>query len=152
LQKGENKMFDVKSPYFLGIEDLVNKARTLVQNQVPTYPPFNVRKDGDNKYVVEMAVAGYSENELSIEFDQGVLKVSGEMTMDNKLQAGPDVVYKGISTRPFERTIAVRDSVEVKNAELANGVLRVFLENMVAMSQPKKVPIKKAEQADIISK
>ena len=146
-------MFDTKSPYFLGFEEIFNKARAAVENQISTYPPFNIRKDGDNKYVVEMAVAGYSENELSVEFDKGVLRIEGSMSVDNKLNEGLDVIYKGISSRPFERKIALSDSVEVKNAELVNGVLRVFLENMVAFSQPKKVPINKSgQQADIISK
>lgn len=131
------------SIFSFGFDELMKSFDKQFQNLA--FPPFNIRKENDNLYIIEMAVAGFSKNELNVEIDKGILKVSGNY---NNSPLHENFVYKGISEKNFERQFVISDSIEVKNAELINGILRICLENMVNFSNSKKIPIK--TQADIL--
>lgn len=92
----------------------------------PTYPPYNIERTGENAYRVTLAVAGFGEDEISIEVKEGTLTVSGskQETAEN---AGKEVLYRGIAARSFERRFQLADHVEVKGASLENGLLHVDL-------------------------
>lgn len=104
------------------------------------YPPYNVIKLNDTHYVVEVAVAGFSEDELDVELKDGVLSVSGE-----KVKAEGDsaeYLHKGISARSFLRRFTLAENVEVRAATVKNGVLSVALEHVVPEEKkPKKIAI-----------
>lgn len=105
------------------------------------FPPYNILKVDENKYVIEMAVAGFNKSSLSIELNGGVLKITGSSEPLN--DGGGYYLYKGIADRAFTRTFSLADTVEVKNAELVNGMLKVFLENIIPEeNKPKKIEIK----------
>jgi molecular chaperone IbpA len=91
-----------------------------------SYPPYNIERTGENSYRVTIAVAGFSESELSIEAKENALTVKGEKqprTGDRKAE----VLYQGIAARAFERVFRLADFVEVKAAKLENGLLHIDL-------------------------
>jgi molecular chaperone IbpA len=91
-----------------------------------TYPPYNIERTGDNSYRVTIAVAGFSEPELSIEAKENTLTVKGEKLTE--AGARPvELLYQGIAARAFERVFRLADFVEVKAARLENGLLHIDL-------------------------
>jgi molecular chaperone IbpA len=90
-----------------------------------TYPPYNIERTGEDAYRITMAVAGFAENELSIEAKQNSLTVRGEKT--DAEQKDREVLYRGIAGRAFERRFQLADYVEVRGAKLENGLLHVDL-------------------------
>ena len=93
--------------------------------QAPTYPPYNIERTGENAYRITMAVAGFGQEDLAIEAKANVLTVKGE----KKAEAGDDkeLLYRGIASRAFERRFQLADYVEVKGANLVNGLLHIDL-------------------------
>ena len=90
----------------------------------PGYPPYNIERTGENDYRVTVAVAGFSESELSIEAKENTLTIKG--SKQTKEESG-EVLYQGIAARAFERVFQLADHVQVKNASLENGLLHVDL-------------------------
>jgi molecular chaperone IbpA len=131
--------------FFVGFEDSAKQLQTLhddLTKNIPNYPPYNIRKNDENSYTIELAVAGFGESEIDITIDGGKLIVKGNV--DAATEALEDnFLFKGIATRAFTRAFAIDDQIEVKNAELFNGMLKIALERLVpAEKQPKKVPVK----------
>ncbi|MBO6637498.1 MAG: Hsp20 family protein [Roseitalea sp.] len=108
-----------------------------------TYPPYNIERTGDNAYRITMAVAGFAEDDLTIEAKANVLKVAGAKAEDAK-DDGREVLHRGIASRAFERRFQLADYVEVKGAELENGLLHIDLEREIPDSmKPRKIEIAK---------
>ena len=135
--------------YFVGADKIAQnlaKVHAAACKAIPGYPPYNIMKVDENKYVIEMAVAGFGKQNLEIEVANSVLTVKGGLTVDDMAQesvANTQYIYKGIADRAFTRKMQLADTVVVQNAELINGMLRVFLENIIPESQkPQKVDIK----------
>jgi molecular chaperone IbpA len=99
-----------------------------------SYPPFNVVKEAEGKYVLEMALAGYAKDDISVSKGGNFLTVSGEKAEDNK-----EYVYRGIAARKFKREIPVANGVEVTAAEMRDGILKICLENKEAAV--KQIPV-----------
>lgn len=92
----------------------------------PTYPPYNIERTGENAYRITVAVAGFSDADLSIEVKENTLSIRGEKkTIDSEQK--PDVLYQGIAARTFERRFQLADGVLVNGASLENGLLHVDL-------------------------
>ena len=91
------------------------------------YPPYNIRKDGDTKYFIEMAVAGLSEDDLEVELKEGTLSIRSKQSTDDQ----SDYVHRGIAKRQFERSFALSDDIVVKGCDLTNGMLIVELEKVI---------------------
>jgi molecular chaperone IbpA len=118
--------------------DDVEKLLTM-DIQKSTFPPHNILKLDDTRYIVELAIAGFSKDEIDISVNAGVLTVKGE-----KEDKESDVQYlhKGIGTRSFTKTITVADTIEVKGAEFIDGILRIGLENVIPEhKKPRKIEI-----------
>jgi len=118
--------------------DDVEKLLTM-DIQKSTFPPHNILKLDDTRYIVELAIAGFSKDEIDISVNAGVLTVKGE-----KEDKESDVQYlhKGIGTRSFTKTITVADTIEVKGAEFKDGILRIGLENVIPEhKKPRKIEI-----------
>ena len=120
--------------------DDVEKLLTMdIQKPTSNFPPHNILKLDDTRYIVELAIAGFSKDEIDISVNAGVLTVKGE-----KEDKESDVQYlhKGIGTRSFTKTITVADTVEVKGAEFIDGILRIGLENVIPEhKKPRKIEI-----------
>jgi molecular chaperone IbpA len=114
-------------PALVGFDDLFDKMNHYAKTKINAWPHYNVVKTGDNKYVIELAIAGFSKSNVNIEMEGNSLRVSGEVTPD----AGVEYIHKGISERAFSRSFTLADTVEVKGAEFVNGILKIALENQV---------------------
>ena len=90
-----------------------------------SYPPYNIERTGENAYRVTMAVAGFSDADLSIEAKENVLTVKGEQQQDDQKDA--EFLHRGIAARAFERRFQLAEHVEVRDATLENGLLHVDL-------------------------
>lgn len=106
-----------------------------------TYPPYNIERTGQDAYRITMAVAGFGENEISVEVHQNVLTINGakvEPENGDKVE----VLYRGIAARSFERKFQLADHVEVIGAELRNGLLHIELKREVPEQlKPRKIAI-----------
>ena len=91
------------------------------------YPPYNIRKEGEAKYIIEMAVAGLSEDDLEVELKEGTLSIRSKQSTDDQ----SDYVHRGIAKRQFERSFALSDDIVVKGCDLTNGMLIVELEKII---------------------
>ena len=107
----------------------------------PGYPPYNIERTGENAYRISVAVAGFGEDELSIESKENTLTIKGEKQQSKEGQTG-EVLYQGIAARAFERVFQLADYVQVKNASLQNGLLHVDLVREVPEAmKPRQIPI-----------
>ena len=128
--------------FFVGFDDSFNRLAKFhdeVAKNIPNYPPYNIKKVEDNKYVVELAVAGFGKSDVEITFEDGKLIVAGKAADDSDNE---NFLYKGIANRAFSRTFILNDQVEIKNAEMLNGMLKIFLERIIPEhKKPKKIEI-----------
>jgi len=128
-------------PYFVGFEQLWDKLASFeaAKSTPSPYPPYNIIKGDDDTWVIEIAVAGFSEKELSVEHDpqDSSLTVSG-----NQESKKNEYVHKGIANRTFTRTWTLQDYVEVESADLQDGLISITLKKVLPESKrPKKIDI-----------
>ena len=106
-----------------------------------SYPPYNIERTGENAYRISVAVAGFADNELSIEAKANTLTIKGEKQAKAEEKNG-EVLYQGIAARAFERVFQLADHVEVRGAALENGLLHVDLVREVPEAmKPRQIPI-----------
>lgn len=112
---------------------------TGFDNEGSTYPPYNIERLGENEYRITMAVAGFSEPELNIEVKEQTLSVKGEKKAPEKES---QYLHRGIATRTFERRFQLADHVEVKGADLKDGLLHIDLvRNVPERLKPRLIAI-----------
>jgi molecular chaperone IbpA len=129
---------------FIGFEDTINTLRKATESATKAmgYPPYNIKQVKDNKYVIEMAVAGFAKSDIELTMEGNKLTIKG-VSKDNEDET---FLYQGIANRAFERTFTLNDKVEIKDAEMVNGMLKVWLENIVKTQDAiKKIGIKGGE-------
>lgn len=121
---------NVFDKFFLGFgQDAFMDSFTKTADRlakVANYPPFNVKKVDENKFSIEMAVAGFTTGQLDIEVKDNKLVVSGLAKEDDK----SEYLYKGLASRSFKREWVLADSIEVTSSELMNGILSIALETI----------------------
>lgn len=130
----------------LGYEKIFDEVERMVKTgvqkvNVSSYPPHNLAKLDDTHYIIEVAVAGFQQDEIDITHTNGSITISGSKKERNQ---DKDVVYihRGIGTRSFTKTIALADTIEVRGATFDNGILTIGLENVVQdANQPQKISI-----------
>ena len=109
------------------------------------YPPFDLIKEGDNEYRIELAVAGFKPEELDITAQQNVLIVSGRKN-DESQDKGSDYIYRGIANRSFERRFALADHIQVRGADLKDGLLSIELVREIPEAmKPRRIDIDTGE-------
>ena len=111
----------------VGFDRLFNLLDSMGQPEQssPSYPPYNIERTGENAYRISMAVAGFGESNLDLEAKENTLLVKGNQEKDEKPE--PDMLFRGIASRNFERRFQLADHVEVRNAHLENGLLHIDL-------------------------
>ena len=125
----------------IGFDQMFDELMRATSRQSTNYPPHNVLKIDDNNFVVQLAVAGFDEGDIEVQVEGRVLSIIGSTTKDNKY--GAEYLVQGISMRDFERTFTLAEHVEVKNAEITNGILSIELERIIPVEKlPKKIDIK----------
>ena len=111
------------------------------QGQQENYPPFDLVKEGENQYRIELAVAGFKPDEIDITAQQNVLIVSGKKNEESE-QKGSDYIYRGIANRSFERRFALADHIQVRGADLKDGLLAIELVREIPEAmKPRKIDI-----------
>ncbi len=115
------------------------------------YPPFDLIKVGENDYRIELAVAGFKPEELDITSQQNQLIVTGRKN-DEEGQAGSDYIYRGIATRSFERRFALADHIQVRGADIKDGLLSIELVREIPEAmKPRKIGIGGSTERSAIS-
>jgi molecular chaperone IbpA len=109
--------------------------RTFANSRTDNYPPHNVVKLDDTHYVIEVAVAGFADDEIDVELKENVLTVKGEQA---KKDQEVEYLHKGISARNFVRTFPLAEHIEVRGATVKNGILAVALEQVLPEEQKAK--------------
>jgi molecular chaperone IbpA len=126
--------------FFVGFDDTFNRIAKVhddLTKNVPNYPPYNIRKITDNKYVIELAVAGFSKSDIEITLDDNKLVIKGN-TQENP----NDFLFRGIANRAFTRTFAIDEQIEIQDAAMLNGMLKIALERIIPEhKKPRKIDI-----------
>ena len=105
-----------------------------------SYPPYNIERTGENAYRITMAVAGFSEADLSIESKESTLTIRGDRKEETESKG--EILYRGIAARTFERRFQLADHVEVRGASLENGLLHIDLKRELPEAmKPRKIAI-----------
>jgi molecular chaperone IbpA len=126
----------------VGFDRLFNLVDQIAGHDAqPAYPPYNIERTGENAYRITMAVAGFSDADLSLEVKEGLLTVKGDKKPETDKTAGT-VLYRGIAARAFERRFQLADYVEVRGALLEHGLLHIDLVREVPEAmKPRQIPI-----------
>ena len=123
------------NPFFIGFEDLLTRIHN---KETVNFPPYNLYKESDTSYGIELAVAGYSKEEISVSLGNGVLEVSG----NKKPEDSKKYIHKGISSKSFSRTFTVADTIEVTSAAYQDGMLKITLADKVPETKKvKAIPV-----------
>jgi len=138
------RTFDL-TPLFrstVGFDRFADMLDSLAQfDNGVTYPPYNIERTSENNYRISLAVAGFAEKDLAVEVKEGVLSVQGKRDGETN-GAQPRYLHHGIAGRAFERRFQLAENVEVKGAQLENGLLHVDLERIVPEEKkPRRVTI-----------
>tara|TARA_B100001123_G_C15305626_1_gene1022594 strand:+ start:392 stop:835 length:444 start_codon:yes stop_codon:yes gene_type:complete len=123
-------------PYSIGFDSIFDEFDRMLESvdrgHINTnYPPYNIKKIDENNYFIEVALAGFSKEDIDVELKDNTLTVRNkvkEKVIDGESNG---VIHKGISTRQFERAFTIAEDIKVKNAELKNGLLLINLERII---------------------
>ena len=132
--------FNQLTPYAVGYDKLFDNLSRYVDNNVSStgFPPYNIRKEGDYHYVIEMALAGFSKEDIEVEVADGTLSIRSDKKDD-----ASDNLYRGISFRKFNRKFTLSDDIVVNDAALDNGMLTINLERVVPEEKkPRLIEVK----------
>lgn len=125
----------------VGFDRLARTLDGMAADQVPTYPPYNIEKLGDDAYTITMAVAGFGEGDLDITVQENQLTVKGKIVADGDAPER-QFLHRGIAERAFERSFSLADHIKVADASLENGLLHIALKREVPeAAKPRTIPI-----------
>ena len=118
----------------IGFENFFHRLPTINAG----FPHYNIKKAGEDKYTLEMAVAGYKKSDIDVQVQDGVLSIEGKSSEDKE-----DFVHRGIAKRAFKKQLQLSEYVECKGAKLEDGMLKVELNyNPPEDKKPKKISVK----------
>lgn len=129
-------------PLLLGFEPLERLVERTARASTEGYPPFNIELIEPNRYEITLAVAGFSDNDLSITLEERQLVIEGHQGEPGE---GRVFLHRGIATRRFRRVFALAEGVEISGAELGDGLLRVALERREPEAVVRRIPIGRPE-------
>ena len=133
------------TPYAVGFDRVFDQLNTYARNNATStgFPPYNIRKGGDYTYAIEMALAGFSKNDIEIEVAEGLLTVRSVKENDETNEEYDSKIYRGISYRKFNRKFTLADDIVVNDASLENGMLEITLERIVPdAKKPRIIEVK----------
>ena len=126
-------IFNQLRPISIGFDNVFTHFERMFEDDLyitaGNYPPYNIVKTGPEKYNIEVALAGYSKEDINVDFAEGLLTIKS--IKEEKSDEKDGMLHKGIAKRHFSRTFTIADDVEVKDAELKDGLLKVFLHRIV---------------------
>ena len=142
--------------FLIGFDPLVKRMVEMTEQSIKNtsnWPPYNIKKVDENKYIIEMAVAGFGKQDLELELADNKLIIKGNVHSGEPAEEDsqgtwtfPQMLYQGLAMRPFTRTFTLADNVEIRNADMINGILRIVLEAIIPEhKKPKKIEINDGE-------
>ena len=135
--KAIHSIFTGLRPFTVGFDDMFAHFDHMVDHlphmtAANSYPPYDIVKTGSLTYDIQVALAGYSKKDISVSFEDNILKIESVKSKEEKeVEDNDGVLHKGIAKRSFSKGFTIADDVEVKGAELKDGLLKVSLEKIV---------------------
>ena len=123
-------IFNQLRPLSVGFDDMFHHFESMFDVPTINYPPYNIVKTGDNKFDIEVALAGFNKKDINVTSENNMLTIESKQDEKSKDKDG-EVIHKGISKRYFKRSFTIADDVEVKGAELKDGLLKVSMEKII---------------------
>lgn len=124
------------SRHFIGFEPLLRFTELAGE---ASFPPHNIERFDENRYRLTLAVAGFSKADLTLTLQDGVLKIDGRYGSGGQVEEESEVIYRGIAFRNFTRLFKIGENVEVRSADLTDGLLVIDLERIVPEEQKPKL-------------
>jgi len=133
--KNNLSIFNNLRPITVGFDDMFDHFEHMMDDSffgrsVGNFPPYNIVKTGENTYDVELALAGFNKKDIEVEYKENLLTVKSKKQEETKDEDG-NVIHRGISKRMFSKSFTIANDVEVKGAELKDGLLKVSMERIV---------------------
>ena len=133
-------LFNKLRPVSVGFDSVFDHFESLF-NESPSmhtnYPPYDILKTDEHSYVIELAVAGFSKKDIEVTVENGVLTVESDRE-GNAENSGQEIIHRGISKRYFKKSFSISDDVEIRGAELKDGLLRISMEKIIPESRKRK--------------
>ena len=133
--------FNQLTPYAVGFDRVFDQLNNYASHNATSsgFPPYNIRKEGDYSFVIELALAGFSKKDIEVEIADGLLTIRSVKENDEN----DSNIYRGISYRKFNRKFTLADDIVVNDASLENGMLVISLERIIPEEKkPRKIEIK----------
>jgi len=130
-------IFNQLRPLSVGFDDMFDHFESMFDVPTVNYPPYNLVKTGTHKFDIEIALAGFNKKDIEITSENNTLTIESKVKAVVNDSVGADakkdeqVIHKGISKRYFKRSFTIADDVEVKGAELKDGLLKVSMEKII---------------------
>ena len=121
-------------PFSVGFDSIFDEFDRMLESSdrySSNYPPYNINKLSENDYKIEVALAGYSKDDIELELKENTLTVRNKNKEKVINGENNGLIHKGISTRQFERSFTISEDIKVKNADLRNGLLNIELERII---------------------
>ena len=127
-------IFNQLRPVTVGFDNAFDHFERMFDDDfmttIPAFPHYNIVKKAENKYDIEIALAGYNKKDIEVELKEGILTIKSKKDKEEDTKDG-EVIHKGIAKRYFSKAFTIADDVEVKGAELKDGLLKVSMERIV---------------------
>ena len=130
-------IFNQLRPLSVGFDDVFDHFESMFNHQydsinVPNYPPYNIIKTGKHTYDIQVALAGYGKKDVDVSFENSILTIKSVKDKEEKeVEDNDGVLHKGIAKRMFTKSFTIADEVEIKGAELKDGLLIVSMERVI---------------------
>ena len=133
--KNNLSIFNNLRPITVGFDDMFDRFEHMMDDSFfrgsgQNFPPYNIVKTGENTYDVELALAGFNKKDIEVEYKENLLTVKSKKQEETKDEDG-NVIHRGISKRMFSKSFTIANDVEVKGAELKDGLLKISMERIV---------------------
>ena len=133
--KNNLSIFNNLRPITVGFDDMFDHFEHMMDDSffgrtVANFPPYNIVKTGENTYDVELALAGFNKKDIEVEYKENLLTVKSKKQEETKDEDG-NVIHRGISKRMFSKSFTIANDVEVKGAELKDGLLKISMERII---------------------
>ena len=137
-------IFNSLRPFSIGFDDMFDQFENMLGNgglsMQSNYPPYNIRRTGQDKYSIEVALAGFNKNDVEVEFEDNLLTARTKQVdkPENKNDDG-EIIHIGISQRHFARSFTIADDVKVNGAQLKDGLLTIACERIIPEHKKRKL-------------
>ena len=133
--KNNLSIFNNLRPITVGFDDMFDHFEHMMDDSffrgtMGNFPPYNIVKTGENTYDVELALAGFNKKDIEVEYKENLLTVKSKKQEETKDEDG-NIIHRGISKRMFSKSFTIANDVEVKGAELKDGLLKVSMERII---------------------